>query len=69
LRRTHAQIRESAYLDPIFTAQHLILNDEPLPVDLQDELAESGIILEEFRESVLSRVLTHGNGYQLEETY
>jgi hypothetical protein len=56
-------------MDPIFTATHLILRDEPLPVDLQDELADSGIILEEFRESVLSRVLTHGNGYQLVETH
>lgn len=68
MRRSHAQVRQSAYHNPVFTASMLILDDQPLPVDLEDELAASGIILEEFRESVLQRRgPTHANGYQILE--
>lgn len=69
MRRSHAQVRASAYHNPIFTASMLILDDQPLPVDLEDELAASGVILEEFRERVLnSRGPTHANGYHIVET-
>lgn len=68
MRRSFAQVRSSAYHDPMFVAERCILEGQPLPVDLEDELAASGIILEEFRERVLnSRGPTYANGYHIVE--
>ncbi len=47
-RRSYAQVRQSAYHDPIGTAEYLLSIGSPLPLDLQDELEALGIMVDEF---------------------
>lgn len=48
--------REVTYYDPIRTAELFILAEQPVPVDLIEELESQGIIFEEFKDSLLSEV-------------
>jgi hypothetical protein len=47
----------SAYYAPVAVATQLILADEPLPVDLQDDLERMGFELEAFRLSVITEAM------------
>lgn len=47
----------SAYYRPVDVAMQLILADEPMPIDLQDDLESMGYIIEDFRMAVITHAM------------